>query len=118
MPFVFHRILINECHDTLLKHFFCDDVLAQKQQLVENGEDLLVEAVGNVAGDTVELVQEEVLEVRIVLLSILTSLDVCEDDVQEFEHRLSGAAVLEVFRSSLQNGNDDLEDINVPLVRW
>ena len=77
MCLILHCILVNKCHDTLLKNSFGHDILTKGQQLVKHWEYLLIETVRDVIDNAVQLSQEEVLEVWVVGLAVLTLLDVC-----------------------------------------
>ena len=94
---VLHGVLVDERHDALLEDPLGHDVLGEREKLVEDREDLLVEAVGDVVDDAVELVQEEVLQVWVVRLAVFPRIDVLEDDFEELQHRLRRAVLAQVL---------------------
>ena len=97
MRLVLHGVFIDKSHDAFLPDWVRHHVLAQVQELVKYREDLLVQRVGDVVDYAAQLVREEVLKIWVVGLTELAFFDIQEYDVQEFEHRLRGTILSEVF---------------------
>jgi hypothetical protein len=60
--------------------------LAEIEKLVKNWENFLVETVRDVARNTIELVKEEVLQIRVTLLSILASFNISKNNIKKLKH--------------------------------
>ena len=97
MRLLLHGVFIDKSHDALLPDWVRHHVLAQVQELVKYREDLLVKRIGDVVDNAAQLVREEILKIGVVGLTEFAFFDIQKYYVQEFEHRLRGTILSEVF---------------------
>ena len=81
VTFVFDCVLVNKGSDALFGYLVGENFRAESKEFIKDGEDLIVQAVRHVVKQSVEHVEEEELQIRVVGPEEVSSLDVCESQV-------------------------------------